>query len=107
MRETNEFQNEFSVNNLDMFEENVEKNCGDTMVQNILDTKQIIDDKFKSITITLGESSRPYGLFRDKHYEEYNFPTLFFGHPRPSFECSYQKIYKLNYEVSIGNSHTI
>jgi hypothetical protein len=30
-----------------MFEEIVEENCGDTMVQNILDLEQIIDDKFK------------------------------------------------------------
>jgi hypothetical protein len=44
------------------------------------------------MTIALGESFRPLGLFHDKHYKKYNFPTLFFGHPRPSFECSHQEI---------------
>ncbi len=41
MNKKNEFQNEFRVNNFYMFKENVEENCGDTMVQNILNTKQI------------------------------------------------------------------
>jgi hypothetical protein len=74
-----------------MFEEIVEENYGDTMVQNILFPKQIIDNKSKSITIVLGESFRFLGLFHDKHYEEYNFPNFFSRHPRPSFECSCQK----------------
>jgi hypothetical protein len=61
------------------------------MVLNILDPEQIIDDKYKSITIVPKESFRLLGFFCDKHYEEYNFPTSFFGYPRPSFECSCQK----------------
>jgi hypothetical protein len=31
-------------------------------------------------------------LFQDLFYEEYNFPTLFFGHQRPNIKLSYQKI---------------
>jgi hypothetical protein len=50
-----------------MFEEIVEENYGDTMVQNILDLEQIIDDKSKSITIVPRESFRLLGLFCDKH----------------------------------------
>jgi hypothetical protein len=67
----------YNVNNLDMFEELVEENYGDTMVQNILDLEQIIDRKSKSIIIVPRESFRLFGLFHDKHYEEYNFPTFF------------------------------
>ncbi len=75
-----------------MFEEIAENTYGDTMVQNILDLEQIINDKFKSITIFLGEKLKPIDLFHDKHYEECKFSTLFFGHPRPTFQYLYQKI---------------
>jgi hypothetical protein len=84
-------ENEFNVNNLDIFEEIAKNNWGNTIFQNLLNRNQIIDDKSKPIIISLGESFI-VKLFIDKHYKEYNFPTLFFGYPRPSFECSYQKI---------------
>jgi hypothetical protein len=44
-----------------------------------------------SITVVLGEGFQPLGLFCDIHSKNNNFPTLIFGHPRPS-QCSYQKI---------------
>jgi hypothetical protein len=46
------------------------------MVQNILDPKQIIDDKSKPIIIFLGESFRLLGLFHDKHSKEYLFLSI-------------------------------
>jgi hypothetical protein len=76
-----------------------EENYGDTMIQNILDLEQIIDDKSKLITIVFRESFRLLGLFRDKHYEEYKFPTFFSRHPRPSFECSCQKIIQVKLTI--------
>jgi hypothetical protein len=50
-------ENEFNVNNLDVFEEIAKNNCGNTMIQNILNPKQIIDDKFKPIIIFLKKTS--------------------------------------------------
>jgi hypothetical protein len=61
-------------------------------VQNILSLELVIDDNDKSITIAFGKGFQPLGLFYDAHFEEYSFPTLFYGHLRPSLACFYQKI---------------
>jgi hypothetical protein len=75
-----------------MFEEVVNENCTNTLVENILNLEHVIDDNDKSLTIAPGEGFQLFGLFRHAHSEKYNFPTLFYGHPRPSLACSYQKI---------------
>jgi hypothetical protein len=51
-----------------------------------------IKDESKSITIAFGIKKKALGLFHDNHSKEYNFPTLFFGHSIPTFECLYQKV---------------
>jgi hypothetical protein len=61
-------------------------------LENILSPKDIIDDNDKSITITFGEGFQPLELFRNARFKKYNFPTLFYGHSRPSLACSYQDI---------------
>jgi hypothetical protein len=72
---------------------NIEKIPSIHFIQNILNLEQIIDDDNQSITIVPSEKGfQPLGLFHDIHSKEYNFPTLFFGHARPSLTCSYQKI---------------
>lgn len=38
-----------------MFKEILDEICNDTLVQNILNPKPIVDDNIKSITIVLGE----------------------------------------------------
>jgi hypothetical protein len=86
-------KNETTLNepiSFDGFEEVKDIEGTDTLIQNILEPENIIDDD--SIAIALGENFRPLGLFRDHHSEEYNFPTLFFGHQRPDFKLSYQKV---------------
>ncbi len=53
-------------------------------MQNILNLEQIIDDDNQSITIVPSQKGfQPLGLFHDIKFEEYNFPTLFFGHAKP------------------------
>jgi hypothetical protein len=42
--------------------------------------------------MVLRKGSQLLGLFCDAHFKKYNFPTLFYGHPRPLLACSYQKI---------------
>jgi hypothetical protein len=49
------------------------------MIQNILNHKQIIDDKSKPIIIYTEENSRLLGFFCDKNSKECNFPTFFLG----------------------------
>jgi hypothetical protein len=60
------------------------------MFQNLLNRNQIIDDKSKPIIISLGESFI-VKLFIDKIIRNIIFQHCFL-YPRPSFECSYQKI---------------
>jgi hypothetical protein len=81
------------IKKLDMFKV-VDEDYRDTLVQNILSFKHVIDNNDKSLTIALREGSQPLGLLHDAHSKEYNFPTLFYGHPRPSLACSYQRLCK-------------
>ncbi len=50
----------------------------DTMVQNILSSKQIYDCFENVIIVAPCPNFKPLGLFQDPHCEEFNFPTLFF-----------------------------
>jgi hypothetical protein len=75
-----------------MFEEVVDEDYIDTLVQIFLGLEHVIDNNDKSLSIALGKGFQPLGLICDTHSKEYNFPTLFYGHPRPSLACSYQKI---------------
>jgi hypothetical protein len=79
------------IKKLDMFEV-VDEDYTNTLVQNILSLGHVIENNDKLLTIALKEGSQPLGLFHDAHFKEYNFPTLFYGHPRPSLACYFQKI---------------
>lgn len=74
------------------FENIIDNDSIDKLIQKKLNVEQIIDDNDKYVTITPGEGFWPLGLFHDTHCEKYNFLTLFLGHARPSLTCSYQKI---------------
>ncbi len=84
------------IKKLDMFEEVVDEDYTNTLVQNILSLEHVIDYNEKLLIIVLRKGFQPLGLFHDAHFEEYNFPTLFYGHPRLSFACSYQKIMQVD-----------
>ena len=61
------------------------------------DSHSIKDLKTIVIEIVPSEGIKPLGIFQDTYSEEMNFPTLFFGHPRPtdiSNRLSYKKIAK-------------
>jgi hypothetical protein len=70
----------------------LEKDNTNTLIHNLLDAKQIINDNNKSLTIAPSEGFWLIGLFQDTYFEDYNFSTIFFGHSRPPLKCSYQKI---------------
>ncbi len=81
--------NTLNVNN---FEEIIDEDHVDILIQNILIVEHVVDDNDKYVTIALGEGFQPLGLFWNTYVEEYNYPTLVFGHSRPHISCSYQKI---------------
>jgi hypothetical protein len=72
------------------FEKVIEENCEDTQIQNIFNVEKTIDDDLRLLTIALVKCFQPLGLFHDK-YLNFFFTILFFGHPRPYFQCSYEK----------------
>ncbi len=51
--ENNNFEQISHSHNLDKSKEIIEKNCGETLVQNILHLEQIIDDDSKTLIIVL------------------------------------------------------
>ncbi len=57
------------------------------MVQYVFSFKQIYDYFENVVIVALGQDFKSLGLFQDPHFEELNFPTLFFGQP-----CSNQRI---------------
>lgn len=59
-----------------MFKEILDEICNDTLVQNILNPKPIVDDNIKSITIVLGEGFWPLNFFDDKWFQAKNDHVL-------------------------------
>jgi hypothetical protein len=57
--------------------------------ENVLDVEKMIDDDLRLLTIAPIEFFWLLRLFCDKYVKNNNFPTFFFGHPRPCFQCSY------------------
>jgi len=51
------------------------------MIHNFLDDPKIMDYENIIYFIAPSQNFRPLGLFKDKYYEELNFPTLFYGQP--------------------------
>jgi hypothetical protein len=79
----NNFEENFDLDNLNKFKKYIEKNFGETLVQNILNLEQIIDDDSKNLTIAPREGFQSLGLFCDPYSKEYNFPTFFYGNAIP------------------------
>ncbi len=59
-----------------MFKEILDEICNDTLVQNILNSKSIVDDNIKSITIVLGEGFWPLKISDDKWFRAKNDHVL-------------------------------
>ncbi len=71
------------MDNWSKFKIYIEENFGETLVQNILNLEQIIDDDSKTLTIAPREDFQPLGLFCDPYSKEYNFPRLFYDNVIP------------------------
>ncbi len=82
--ENDNFEQTFDFHDSNKFEKIIEVNFGKTLVQTILNPKQIIDDHSKKLTIVLIEGFWPLGLFCDPYSKEYNFPTLFYDNAIPN-----------------------
>jgi hypothetical protein len=68
-------------------------------VENILSSKQIYDYFENAIIVALGQDFKPLGPFQDPHFEELNFPTLFFRqlHSNQGTKMSYQMIVQCDF----------
>jgi len=65
----------------------------DSMIHNFLNAPKIMDCENTIYSITQSQNFHPLGLFKNKHLEELNFPTLFYGQPQQIFDFFlYQKI---------------
>jgi hypothetical protein len=51
------------------------------MVHNFLEVLKIMDYENTIYSITLSQHFHLLNLFKDKHIEKLNFPTLFYGQP--------------------------
>jgi hypothetical protein len=58
------------IKKLGMFEEVVDEDYTNTLVQNILSLEHVIDYNEKLLIIALRKGSQPLGLFHDAHFEE-------------------------------------
>jgi hypothetical protein len=68
--ENDNFEQNFHLHNSNKFEEIIEESCGKTLVQNILNPKQIIDDDLRILTVASREGFWPLGLFLDPYSKE-------------------------------------
>jgi hypothetical protein len=59
-----------------MFKEILDEICNDTLIQNILNLKYIVDDNIKSITIVLWEGFWPLKFSEDKCFQVKNENVL-------------------------------
>ncbi len=90
-----DFEKNHRIDSLNNFEKIIKEICKNMLEQNVLDAKQMIEDDLRLFSIAPIESFLLLRLFCDKYVKNNNFPTLFFGHPRQCFQCSYKKIIQL------------
>jgi hypothetical protein len=51
------------------------------MIHSFLNVPKLMDYENHIYSITPSQNFHPLGLFNEKHSQEQNFPTLFFGQP--------------------------
>jgi hypothetical protein len=73
--------NNASSNNFDF--NNEKKYCTppNSMIHNLLDAPKVMDYENTIYSITPNQNFHSLSLFKDKHFKELNFPTLFYGQP--------------------------
>jgi len=71
--------NNASFDNFDFNNEKIHCTSTNLMIHNFLDAPKIMDYENTIYSITLSQYFHPLGLFKDKHLEELDFPTLFYG----------------------------
>jgi hypothetical protein len=73
-----------TASEFDTSDESETETPAETLVHGFTDSQRIRDLQDKIVEIAPAEGQRPLGIFKDKFAEEMNFPTLFYGDPRPS-----------------------
>ena len=70
-------------------------NQTNTLIHGFIDARSIHNMNDKIIALVPSQELYPIRIFKDKHFEEMNFPTLFYGEPRSSHtseKLSYQRV---------------
>jgi hypothetical protein len=63
------------------------------MIHNFLDNPKIMGYEVTIYFVAHNQNFHLLGLIKDKHYEDLNLPTLFYGQPHQFYEgFSYQQI---------------
>jgi hypothetical protein len=73
-----------TASEFDTSDESENERPAETLIHGFTDSQRIRDLQDKIVEIAPAEGQRPLGIFKDKFAEEMNFPTLFYGDPRPS-----------------------
>ncbi len=74
--------NNASFNNFGYNNEQIHYTPPNSMIHNFLNVPKIMDYEITIYFIAQSQNFHPLGLFIDKHYEELEFPTLFYGQPQ-------------------------
>ena len=84
-----------TTSEFDTSDQSENETLAETLVHGFTDSQCICDLQDKIVKIAPTEGKHPLGIFKEKFVEEMNFPTLFYGDPRPSDimkRFSYHKI---------------
>jgi hypothetical protein len=73
--------NNASSNNSNYDNEEIHCTPTNSMIHNFLDAPKIVDCENTIYCIPPSQDFHPLSLFKDKHSEKLNFPTLFYGQP--------------------------
>jgi hypothetical protein len=80
----NSTQTRENASEFDTRDESENETPAETLMHGFTDSQCIRDLQDKIVKIAPTEGQRPLGIFNDKFIEEMNFPTLFYGYPRPT-----------------------
>ncbi len=78
--------NNASFDNFDFDNEEIHCTPIDSMIHNFLNVRKIMDYENNIYYIAPNQNFHPLSLFLNKHSEELNFPTLFYGQLQQFFD---------------------
>ena len=106
MEQANSVETLENSSEFDTSDESDNETLVETLVHGFTDSQCIRDLQEKIVEIAPADGQCPLGIFKDKFAKEMNFPTLFYGYPRPTDiteRFSYHKIVRWEMQHSSGD----